>query len=153
MPDQTILQALEVQEFHLDLYCPKGKEWSNDVRDAIIKATNIAGLVLDKPMPVYLVSGIVPTSHEIKDEIFKWKLASYTHEVSKEDFECAFGSVPPRRNHYPDQFLCGEELIADAIGRDYYGHYYMKQVDNETKFFTKPALIEQYDRQFNKAKE
>ena len=153
MPNQTILQALEVQERHLNLLCPKDKEWSNDVRDAIIKATNIAGLVLDNPMPDYLMRGIVPTSHEIKHEIFKWKCNKLTHEVSKEDFECAFGFVPPLRNHYPDQFLCGEELIADTLGRDYYGHYYMKQVDSKTKFFTKPALIEQYDRQFNKAKE
>ena len=151
MPDQTIRQALEVQERHLDWYCPKDMAYSNDVRDAIIKATNIKGLLLDNPMPVYLIKGIVPTSNEIKDEIFKWKLASYTHEVSQADFECAFGSMYPQRNHYPDQFLCGEELITDAVGRDYYGHYYMKQVDSGTKFFTEPMRVEQYDRQFNKA--
>ena len=146
MPDQTIRQALEVQERHLDLLCPKGKKYSDDVRDAIIKATNIAGLELDNPMPVYLVRGIVPTSHEIKHEIFKWKLASYTHEVSEEDYRCAFGEAL-LRNHYPT-FLCDEELIADAIERDYYACYYIKQVDSKTKFFTKPVQIEQYDRQF-----
>ena len=151
MPDQTIRQALEVQERHLDLLCPKDRKYSDDVRKAIIKATNIKGLLLDNPMPVYLVSGIVPTSHEIEDEIFKWKLASYTHEVSEEDYRCAFGEAL-LRNHYPT-FLCDKELIADTLGRDYYACYYMKQVDSKTKFFTKPMRIEQYDRQFNKAKE
>ena len=151
MPDQTIRQALEVQERHLDLLCPKGRKYSDDVRKAIIGMTNITGLVLDKPMPVYLVDGIVPTSYEIKDEIFKWKLASYTHEITQEDYRCAFGEAL-LRNHYPT-FLCDEELIADAIERDYYACYYIKQVDSETKFFTKHMRIEQYDRQFNKAKE
>ena len=151
MPDQTIRQALEVQERHLDWYCPKDMAYSNDVRDAIIKATNIKGLLLDNPMPVYLMKGIVPTSHEIKDEIFKWKLANYTHEVSEEDYTSAYGEVL-LRDHYPT-FLCDEELIADAIERDYYACYYIKQVDSKTKFFTKPVQIEQYDRQFNKAKE
>ena len=150
MPDQTIRQALEVQERHLDWYCPKDMAYSNDVRDAIIKATNIKGLVLDKPMPVYLMKGIVPTSHEIKNEIFKWKLASYTHEVTHEDFTSAYGEVL-LRNHYPT-FLCDVELIADTLGRDYYACYYIENVGNKTTLFTKPMRIEQYDRQFNKAK-
>ena len=151
MPDQTIRQALEVQERHLDLLCPKGRKYSDDVRDAIIKATNIAGLVLDNPMPVYLMKGIVPTSHEIKHEIFKWKCNKLTREITQEDYTSAYGEAL-LRDHHPT-FLCDEELIADAIGRDYYACYYIKQVDSETKFFTKPMRIEQYDRQFNKAKE
>ena len=150
MPDQTIRQALEVQECHLDLLCPKGKEWSNDVRDAIIKATNIKGLLLDNPMPVYLVKGIVPTSHEIKDEIFKWKCNKLTREITQEDYTCAFGEAL-LRNHYP-AFLCDEELIADTLGRDYYACYYIENVGNKTTLFVKPMRIEQYDRQFNKAK-
>ena len=149
MPDQTIRQALEVQERHLDWYCPKDMAYSNDVRDAIIGMTNIEGLLLDKPMPVYLIKGIVPTSYEIKDEIFKWKLASYTHEISEEDYRCAFGEAL-LRNHYPT-FLCDKELIADAIERDYYACYYIKNVGNKTTLFTKPMRIEQYDRQYNKA--
>ena len=102
MPDQTIRQALEVQERHLDWYCPKDMAYSNDVRDAIIKATNIKGLLLDNPMPVYLIKGIVPTSNEIKDEIFKWKCNKLTHEVSQADYTCAYGKAL-LRDHYPTE--------------------------------------------------
>ena len=149
MPDQTIRQALEVQERHLDWYCPKDMAYSDDVRNAIIKATNIAGLVLDNPMPVYLMKGIVPTSHEIKHEIFKWKCNKLTHEVLHEDYTSAYGEAL-LRNHYPT-FLCDEELIADTSGRNYYACYYIENVGNKTTLFTKPMRLEQYDRQ--KAKE
>ena len=102
MPDQTIRQALEVQERHLDLFCPKGKEYSDDVRDAIIGMTNIEGLLLDKPMPVHLINGIVPTSYEIKDEIFKWKCSKLTREITHEDYTCAYGEAL-LRDHWNDK--------------------------------------------------
>ena len=102
MPNQTIRQALEVQEQHLDLLCPKGREYSDDVRKAIIKATNIAELVLDNPMPVYLVRGIVPTSHEIKHEIFKWKCNKLTREITQEDYTSAYGEAL-LRDHWNDK--------------------------------------------------
>ena len=151
MPDQTIRQALEVQERHLDLYCPKDMAYSNDVRDAIIKATNIAGLVLDNPMPRFLMRGIVPTSHEIKHEIFKWKCNKLTREITQEDYTCAYGEAL-LRDHYPT-FLCDEELLQDTLGRDYYACYYIENVGNKTTLFTKPMRLKEYDRQFNKAKE
>lgn len=150
----TIRAALAKQEEQLNWYCTPDKEYADEVRRSIIEATDIDDIDLDTPMPIALVNRHVPRGGDIEYAIFKWKLASYTYEVSEENFDYAFGSVLPARNHYPEQYLCGEELILHPSGSYYYySHYYTKQVDGETKWFTKPATLGEYDQLISYQKE
>ena len=144
----TIREALSIQEKELDLCCPKegGEEYADDVRRQIIEATNIGDSDLDTQLPEDVVNRRVPRGKAIDIAIFNWKAASWTYEISEEDFESAFQAMVPLLNHYPTQFLFDDVILTDPMGINCRPHFYTQKLDGETKYFRKPSTMEEYGR-------